>query len=94
MTETKFNINTNEYLPLRDVVFNTLRDAILTGKREDGYHLLETIMQTVALYDGIYMKYQEKTVIKQKTKLPRQPTEASNLAWKAANMIRESFGIE
>ena len=31
MTETKFNINTNEYLPLRDVVFNTLRDAILTA---------------------------------------------------------------
>ena len=28
----------------------------VTGKREDGYHLLETIMQTVALYDGIYMK--------------------------------------
>ena len=24
----------------------------VTGKREDGYHLLETIMQTVALYDG------------------------------------------
>ena len=28
----------------------------VTGKREDGYHLLETIMQTVALYDGVYMK--------------------------------------
>ena len=36
MTETKFNINTNEYLPLRDVVFNTLRDAILTGKLVPG----------------------------------------------------------
>lgn len=32
----------------------------VTGKREDGYHLLETIMQTVALYDGIYMKKLEK----------------------------------
>ena len=36
----------------------------VTGKREDGYHLLETIMQTVALYDGIYMKKLEKPVIK------------------------------
>ena len=35
----------------------------VTGKREDGYHLLETIMQTVALYDGIYMKKLEKPVI-------------------------------
>ena len=41
MTETKFNINTNEYLPLRDVVFNTLRDAILTGKLVPGERLME-----------------------------------------------------
>ena len=41
MTDTKFNINTNEYLPLRDVVFNTLRDAILTGKLVPGERLME-----------------------------------------------------
>lgn len=26
------NLNVNEYLPLRDVVFNTLRQAIITGE--------------------------------------------------------------
>ena len=26
--ETNFQVNMNEYLPLRDVVFNTLRQAI------------------------------------------------------------------
>lgn len=41
MEETKFNINTNEYLPLRDVVFHTLRDAILTGKLVPGERLME-----------------------------------------------------
>ena len=41
MIETKFNINSNEYLPLRDVVFNTLRDAILTGKLVPGERLME-----------------------------------------------------
>lgn len=41
MIDTKFNINTNEYLPLRDVVFNTLRDAILTGKLVPGERLME-----------------------------------------------------
>ena len=41
MADTKFNINTNEYLPLRDVVFNTLRDAILTGKLIPGERLME-----------------------------------------------------
>lgn len=41
MNDAKFNINTNEYLPLRDVVFNTLRDAILTGKLVPGERLME-----------------------------------------------------
>lgn len=31
----------NEYLPLRDVVFNTLRDAILKGELEPGERLME-----------------------------------------------------
>ena len=34
-------VNMNEYLPLRDVVFNTLRDAILTGKLVPGERLME-----------------------------------------------------
>ena len=63
-------------------------------KREDGYHLLETIMQTVALYDGIYMKKLEKPEIKLKTNLPWLPVDERNLAWKAANLMRETFGIE
>ena len=30
--ENKLKVNMNEYLPLRDVVFNTLRQAILKGE--------------------------------------------------------------
>lgn len=41
MPDYKFSINSNEYLPLRDVVFNTLRDAILTGKLVPGERLME-----------------------------------------------------
>ena len=66
----------------------------VTGKREDGYHLLETIMQTVVLYDGIYMKKLEKPEIKLKTNLHWLPTDERNLAWKAANLMRETYGIE
>ena len=32
MKEPSFEVNMNEYLPLRDVVFNTLRQAILRGE--------------------------------------------------------------
>ena len=31
MTDLKFEVSMSEYLPLRDVVFNTLRQAILRG---------------------------------------------------------------
>lgn len=34
-------VNINEYLPLRDVVFNTLRQAILKGELEPGERLME-----------------------------------------------------
>ena len=36
-----FEVNMNEYLPLRDVVFNTLRKAILRGERKPGERLME-----------------------------------------------------
>ncbi|HIR87887.1 MAG TPA: GntR family transcriptional regulator [Candidatus Fimimorpha faecalis] len=34
-------VNMNEYLPLRDVVFNTLRQGILKGELEPGERLME-----------------------------------------------------
>ena len=36
-----FNVTMNEYLPLRDVVVNTLRQAILKGELEPGERLME-----------------------------------------------------
>ena len=35
------NVKMNEYLPLRDVVFNTLREAILKGELKPGERLME-----------------------------------------------------
>lgn len=37
----QFQANMDEFLPLRDVVFNTLRKAILTGELKPGERLLE-----------------------------------------------------
>lgn len=39
--DLSFNVNMNEYLPLRDVVFNTLRQAILKGELKPGERLME-----------------------------------------------------
>ena len=41
MKDHNLKVNMNEYLPLRDVVFNTLRQAILKGELEPGERLME-----------------------------------------------------
>ena len=38
---TIFNVTAEEYMPLRDVVFNTLRQAIIKGELKPGERLLE-----------------------------------------------------
>lgn len=39
--DSQFQADMNEFLPLRDVVFNTLRKAILTGSLKPGERLME-----------------------------------------------------
>lgn len=39
--EEQFQVDMDEFLPLRDVVFNTLRKAILTGQLRPGERLME-----------------------------------------------------
>ena len=42
MLEATYNMKINEYLPLRDIVFQTLRNAIITGELQPGERLMET----------------------------------------------------
>lgn len=41
MRDLNFTVKMDEYLPLRDVVFNTLRQAILRGELQPGERLME-----------------------------------------------------
>ncbi|MDD3393653.1 MAG: 4-(cytidine 5'-diphospho)-2-C-methyl-D-erythritol kinase [Clostridia bacterium] len=65
----------------------------VTGKREDGYHLIKSIMQTVSLYDGIYMKRIRKNDIILKNSLSWLPTDNRNLAYRAAELMKQKFDI-
>ena len=38
-----FTVHMDEYLPLREVVFNTLRQAILKGELKPGERLMEIV---------------------------------------------------
>ena len=63
-------------------------------KREDGYHEVKMVMQTINLYDTIYMKVIEKPEIKLVTNVNFIPTNESNLVYKAVKLLRDEFNIE
>ena len=44
--ELDLKLNTSAYLPLRDIVFNTLREAILRGELRPGERLMEAQLAT------------------------------------------------
>ena len=54
----------------------------VTRKREDGYHEVRMIMQTVNLYDRIDMDRTEDGVIKTETNLPFVPDGEGTLVTK------------
>ncbi len=66
----------------------------VTGIRDDGYHELKMIMQTVELYDRVYIKKIDKPYVKLKSNLEWLPTDNRNLAFRAADIIRSMYGIE
>lgn len=63
-------------------------------KREDGYHEVRMIMQTVRLYDQIKLTMREKPGITMKTNLFYLPANEENLAYKSAKLLMEEFGIK
>ena len=65
----------------------------VVGRRQDGYHELRTVMQTVAMYDSIFMKRSWKPGIQFLVNVPFVPADAGNLAYRAAELLMEEFGI-
>ena len=66
----------------------------ITGKRKDGYHLLESCMQTIDLFDVVTLAKDETVdTIKIISDLPAGLKEKDNIAYKAADLIKKEFGI-
>lgn len=63
-------------------------------KREDGYHEVRMIMQTVGLHDRITMEKRREPGIRTETNLPYVPDGEGNLAYRAAKLLTDEFGIE
>lgn len=63
------------------------------GRREDGYHLVKMVMQTVRLYDRLrFCRTRFKSIVIE-TNLRYLPNNENNLVYKAVDMIRKAYSI-
>lgn len=62
-------------------------------KRADGYHEVCMIMQTIHLFDRLEMKKEKAAGVRLQTNLSFLPVDEHNLAFRAAAMLQEEFGI-
>ncbi|MBE7718630.1 4-(cytidine 5'-diphospho)-2-C-methyl-D-erythritol kinase [Lacrimispora indolis] len=62
-------------------------------KREDGYHEVRMIMQTVGLYDKIDIYLKETPGIEVVTNLYYLPVNENNLVYKAAKLLMDEFRV-
>ena len=63
-------------------------------RREDGYHDVKMIMQTVGIYDQICLNREKTPGIRVKTNLFYLPDNENNLVYKAAKLLMDEFSIE
>ena len=61
--------------------------------REDGYHEVRMIMQTIHLYDKLDIAKTKEPGIAIKSNLSYVPTNESNLVYKAGKLLMDEFGI-
>lgn len=63
------------------------------GKRENGYHDVRMVMQSIYLYDEVRIEAVPAPGISLRTNLTFLPTDKGNIAYKAAAMLQEEFGL-
>lgn len=63
-------------------------------RREDGYHEVRMIMQTVKLFDKLTFRLLEEDVIRLKTNLGFLPTDENNLVYKAVKLLKDTYHVD
>lgn len=64
----------------------------VVGKREDGYHNLETIFHSIGLHDDVIIRKRDTKEITVRCEHPAVPSDASNLAYRAAQRLSGAVG--
>ena len=65
----------------------------VTGRREDGFHTLDTVMQSVTLYDEVELKREKEPGVRLRCSKDYLPTDKRNTAYRAAQFFLEHCGI-
>lgn len=63
-------------------------------KREDGYHEVRMIMQTIKLYDKLTFRLLEEDEIRLKTNLGFLPVNEDNLVYKAVKLLKDTYDVK
>lgn len=66
----------------------------VVGKREDGYHQVRMIMQTIRMYDQLDMTPSKRPGIRLRTNLPYLPVNENNLVCRAARLLMDEFQVD
>lgn len=61
----------------------------VTGVREDGYHMVRMIMQTIDLFDWVTIRKSKQDAITLRTNLNFLPTDEHNIAYQAALLLKQ-----
>lgn len=64
------------------------------GRRENGYHDVRMVMQTIYLYDDVILEKTKEPGIHLETNLPYLPVDENNIAYKAARILMDEFDIQ
>ncbi|MCF8018567.1 MAG: 4-(cytidine 5'-diphospho)-2-C-methyl-D-erythritol kinase [Vallitaleaceae bacterium] len=64
------------------------------GKRENGYHDVRMVMQTIELHDKVRLKKIKSDKILMKTNLPYLPRDNRNLVYQVVEYMKTTYGIK
>lgn len=64
------------------------------GRRENGYHDVKMVMQTIYLYDNVTISKTEEPGIQIESNLFYLPVDENNIAYKAAKKLMDEFQIQ
>lgn len=64
------------------------------GKRDNGYHDVRMVMQTIYLYDNVTLTREQEPGIRVATNLSYLPVDENNIAYKAAKILMDEFDLK